>query len=73
MIYTYSLPKELKKALIEKGISFSEWCRRYGFNRASAQIVVNSIPYKTFEEGTKQKKIYEALKKDFPEIFKEEE
>ena len=70
MIYTYSLPKELKKALIEKGISFSEWCRKYGFNRALAQIVVNSIP-KEFQEGTVSKKIYEALKRDFPEVIKE--
>ena len=71
MIYTYRIPRKLKIALAEREMTFSEWCRKNGFNRALAQIVVNSIPFKEFQEGTVSKKIYEALKRDFPEVIKE--
>jgi hypothetical protein len=62
------IPKELKKALAEKDLSFKKWCENYGFNRTTALMVLNQ-QIKNLN-APKSKEITNALKRDFPELFK---
>ena len=66
------VPKELKKALIEKNLSFRAWCRKYGFDKTTTLYLLNGH-LKDLSNAPKSQKILETLKKDFPEIFKKEE
>ena len=69
---SYALPPEMKKALIDKGKSLTQWCKEKKFNKALVQLVINN-PNRDFSNAPKQKQILKALKKDFPEVFKEKE
>jgi len=67
----YALPPEMKKALIDRGKSLTQWCREKGFNKALVQLVINN-PHRDFSNAPKQKQILKALKKDFPEFFEKD-